>query len=795
MAINEQLILEIRADVAQLKKGIAQSKGSVNRFQNSLKGVAGTIKVALSAAMTAAAVSSVRMAKTWDKSLTQIVALVGVSKKEVAEMGEAARNMAVRTGKSSNEAAEALFFITSAGLRGADAMAVLDASLKASAVGLGETKTIADLATSALNAYKGSGMTASDATDVLTAAVREGKLEASELASAMGQVLPVASNMGVSFNEVGAAFAAMSRTGTNASQAATALNGIMVALLKETPQTEKAMTDIGLSFDGLRAQIKEEGLISVLTTLKGKFGDNEDAMKRIFPNVQGLKGIMDLVGASAEDNVKIFEALNNVTGATNKSFEDSKSASFEFDVEIAKLKNTLLSIGETLLPIVNAGLKAFNYLIGNSDDAYATDLELAQNALKGLEENLQKAENKLASWNAKGIENERVQQKLELRVQQASQAVENQTSIVTDLTLALDDTTEATDKLNEAGNKNKTVTTQQTQAYTDYKLALTELKNEAQIMGGEFDLTAGKIDLMKSSLINLLNAGEGSSDMFKEIKSELATLEAEEMGMEADLSFNMDDDSWIDNDPALQNILANTTTWGEELKAAHQEINAAIAEQNRADSELLEATINERNERLLEQDRVLLEQKNQMMMQAGEYIATFMGQVHQGLTELTGGLVDSLGLADKGVQGFLKSILKALAQVAVAQLVGLIQKKIMAKIQGKIDKKQAMGSGIAAASNQAAAMGPAGLAALPLLIAAAVGTVGAAFGSIQAFAKGGIVTKPMMGLVGEAGSEAIIPLDRLENMVSPTSGEFTLRGQDLVLALNRADNFKDRIMN
>ena len=119
----------------------------------------------------------------------------------------------------------------------------------------------------------------------------------------------------------------------------------------------------------------------------------------------------------------------------------------------------------------------------------------------------------------------------------------------------------------------------------------------------------------------------------------------------------------------------------------------------------------------------------------------------------------------------------------------------MAKIQGKIDKKQAMGSGIAAASNQAAAMGPAGLAALPLLIAAAVGTVGAAFGSIQAFAKGGIVTKPMMGLVGEAGSEAIIPLDRLENMVSPTSGEFTLRGQDLVLALNRADNFKDRIMN
>jgi phage-related minor tail protein len=34
----------------------------------------------------------------------------------------------------------------------------------------------------------------------------------------------------------------------------------------------------------------------------------------------------------------------------------------------------------------------------------------------------------------------------------------------------------------------------------------------------------------------------------------------------------------------------------------------------------------------------------------------------------------------------------------------------------------------------------------------------------NAFAEGGIVTKPMMGLVGEAGREAIIPLDKLDGM-------------------------------
>jgi phage-related minor tail protein len=39
----------------------------------------------------------------------------------------------------------------------------------------------------------------------------------------------------------------------------------------------------------------------------------------------------------------------------------------------------------------------------------------------------------------------------------------------------------------------------------------------------------------------------------------------------------------------------------------------------------------------------------------------------------------------------------------------------------------------------------------------------AAFNAATPFAKGGIVTSPMLGLVGEAGPEAIIPLSRSGN--------------------------------
>jgi TP901 family phage tail tape measure protein len=43
--------------------------------------------------------------------------------------------------------------------------------------------------------------------------------------------LPLASAMGVDFNEVGAAFAAMSRTGTNAATSGTQLRQILSSLL------------------------------------------------------------------------------------------------------------------------------------------------------------------------------------------------------------------------------------------------------------------------------------------------------------------------------------------------------------------------------------------------------------------------------------------------------------------------------------------------------------------------------------------------------------------------------------
>lgn len=59
------------------------------------------------------------------------------------------------------------------------------------------------------------------------------------------------------------------------------------------------------------------------------------------------------------------------------------------------------------------------------------------------------------------------------------------------------------------------------------------------------------------------------------------------------------------------------------------------------------------------------------------------------------------------------------------------------------------------------------------------------------FANGGIISGPTMGLMGEypgaaSNPEVVAPLDKLKDMIGGGGGTFVLRGQDLLLSVNRA---------
>lgn len=308
--------------------------------------------------------ASIKLATDFETSFGKIQGLVGVAAEDIAALREAALRLGPQFGKSANEAAEALFFITSAGLRGQAAIDTLESSLKAAAAGLGETATIADLVTSSVNAYGEANLSASAATDVLTNAVRLGKLQPEELAQSMGQVLPIASAMGIRFDEVGAAFAAMSRTGTNASIAATQLRGILSQLLSPTAQSADALASVGLSAEGIREQLRERGLLSVLQTLIERFDGNASATEAVFGNIRALTGVLDLMGSNAEATTQIFDDMTRSVGVTDQAYQAiADTTGQRFAVALAELKSAGIELGETLIPVALDMVEAFRDLV------------------------------------------------------------------------------------------------------------------------------------------------------------------------------------------------------------------------------------------------------------------------------------------------------------------------------------------------------------------------------------------------------------------------------------------------
>ena len=349
---DQNLRVRLLAVTAGFTKGMNTASNQLKSFGAKAKSVGSSLKT-IQLPLALAGGAAVKLAVDFDKSMTQIESLVGIAGDKVAQMGEQAKKMALDTGQSATDAADALFYITSAGLRGDEAMQVLNASLKSASIGLGEAKTVADLATSAMNAYGSETLSASGATDVLGAAVREGKLDAATLAGAMGSVLPVASNMGVQFHEVGAAFAAMSRTGTDAAQASTQLNSIMMGIMKPSEDAKKALSELGLSSEELRQQIREKGLLDVFMTLKDASEQNSAAFERVFGNVRALKGIMDLTGAGFESTRQIFDNMSNTAGFTADAFAKvEESASFKLQKALNTLKVSFTDLGGTILTAI-----------------------------------------------------------------------------------------------------------------------------------------------------------------------------------------------------------------------------------------------------------------------------------------------------------------------------------------------------------------------------------------------------------------------------------------------------------
>jgi TP901 family phage tail tape measure protein len=269
--------------------------------------------------------SIVQETVAFDKAMRHVNTISRLNAEEFVAMKRALSGMSgsYTTGFAApSEIAKGLYFIESAGIKdSAEALTVLARSTELATgtqSGLEDaTKGVIGL----MNIYGKETMSAQRAADLLFATIDVATPEMKEFAGAQADLMVAAELSKVKFEELGGAFAALTRVGFSAQRSSTAIKNIIMTMVKPSEQLEN--TILGLGYASGQAMLQELGLKDTLMRLYDSVGRNKDEFARLMQNVRAAGGVLGL----STDNFKLLEeSINGVTEASSKSGAAARSS-------------------------------------------------------------------------------------------------------------------------------------------------------------------------------------------------------------------------------------------------------------------------------------------------------------------------------------------------------------------------------------------------------------------------------------------------------------------------------------
>jgi TP901 family phage tail tape measure protein len=200
----------------------------------------------------------------------------------------------------------------------AGGMELIKTASQLSVAGLTDTNSAVKGLAANLNAYGESMDQATRYSDILFNTVNNGVTTIPELNASLANVVPTAAAFGVSFEQVNAAIATMTKQGVPTAQATTKIRSALVELSKPGANLKKIMDAAGVSL----ASLRQEGLQVTFEKL-GKAMDTAGvSANQVFSRVEGATAALALGGKHAKDFADILATYTtDAIGSTQRAFD------------------------------------------------------------------------------------------------------------------------------------------------------------------------------------------------------------------------------------------------------------------------------------------------------------------------------------------------------------------------------------------------------------------------------------------------------------------------------------------
>jgi len=308
------------------------AKKSINKISQASKKIANSVAQASSIAIAAVAGFSVHSLKEFmkfEKGMKQVWTLTNQTKEEFKGMSNEVLKLMLRGGGATEPLTKGLYDAISASVKAKDAIKFLALAQDIALASATDVATAVDGLTSVINAYKKSlGTTklkqAQKAAEIFFNTIKYGKTTFAELAPEMGRIAPIAAQLGIGFDEIGAATASLTMTGGKTNATIVALRQVLISILNPSLKAVRVAKDLGISFN-LQA-LKAKGLVNYLKYVYTATKGNTQQMTQLFGNVRALTGALGLTGNQMKKYEEIQNKVSSETG--------------NFTAAVLKMKNT-----------------------------------------------------------------------------------------------------------------------------------------------------------------------------------------------------------------------------------------------------------------------------------------------------------------------------------------------------------------------------------------------------------------------------------------------------------------------
>lgn len=296
--------------------------------------------------------SSVMSAVGFEKQMGEVFTLLpDITKPAMSAMEDQVKDVAKTFGILPDKVVPAFYQSLSAGVSQDNVFSFVSTSAKLAQGGVTELETAVDGLSSVVNAYGPKVLSAEKASDLMFTTVKLGKTTIADLSAALFNVTPTAAGVGVSFDQISAALAAMTLQGVPTSVATTQLRQLLVELSKDGTKT--ATTFEKLAGKSFRDFMASGGNLADALGLMSKEADRTGvSLSDMFGSVEAGNAALALGGTGAQTFRDDLAAMKDASGATDKAFQrmqgTSAAAAARMRAQFAVLK---LELGETLLPV------------------------------------------------------------------------------------------------------------------------------------------------------------------------------------------------------------------------------------------------------------------------------------------------------------------------------------------------------------------------------------------------------------------------------------------------------------